>query len=201
MSLRSMLSLRKPSAERLRDFLAAQSKLDLTYPAVGATAAVPPAGYVVDRTRIKLGEGAKVFAAGKAALERWEHFRLGWVETWPPDAPIQAGQVVGVIARLFGLWWLNACRIVYAVDEAGPVQRFGFAYGTLPQHAESGEERFTVEWHERDAAVWYDILAFSRPQQLLARLGYPFTRRLQKRFARDSAASLRRAVGQGTSTA
>jgi len=196
-----VLSLRKPSAERLREFLAAQSKLDLTYAAVGATAAVPPAGYVVDRTRIKLGEGARTFAAAKAALERWDHFRLGWVETWPPETPIQAGQVVAVIARLFGLWWLNACRIVYAVDEQGPVQRFGFAYGTLPEHAESGEERFTVEWHEADDTVWYDILAFSRPQQLLARLGYPFARRLQKRFARDSAAAMQRAVVEGQSTA
>src|SRR5262249_20824062 len=70
----------------------------------------------------------------------------------------------------------------------GQVQRYGFAYGTLPEHAESGEERFTVEWHEADDAVWYDILAFSRPHQLLVRLGYPLARRLQKRFARDSAA-------------
>jgi uncharacterized protein (UPF0548 family) len=196
-----MLSLRKPSAERLRDFLATESKRDLTYPAVGATAAVPPAGYVVDRTRTKLGEGAGTFAAARAALGRWEHFRLGWVETWPPETPVLAGQAVAVIARLLGLWWVNACRIVYVVDEKGSVQRFGFAYGTLPEHAESGEERFTVEWHEEDDAVWYNILAFSRPQQLLARLGYPFARRLQKRFARDSAAAMRRAVGQGTSTA
>jgi uncharacterized protein (UPF0548 family) len=36
-------------------------------------------------------------------------------------------------------WWLNACRIVYVVDEEGPVKRFGFAYGTLPEHAESGK--------------------------------------------------------------
>ena len=194
-----MLSLRKPSAERLRDFLVVQSKLDFTYPAVGATAAVPPTGYVVDRTRIKLGEGAETFAAAKVALERWEYLRLGWVEAWPSETPIQAGQVVAVIARLFGLWWLNACRIVYVVDEQGPVKRFGFAYGTLPEHAESGEERFTVEWHEQDDAVWYDILAFSRPQQLLARLGYPFARRLQKRFARDSVAAMRRAVAEAQS--
>jgi len=194
-----VLSLRKPSAEKLRGFLAAQSKLGLTYAAVGATAAVPPGGYVVDRTRIKLGEGAGAFAAAKAALGRWEQFRLGWVEAWPPETPIQAGQVVAVVARLFGLWWLNACRIVYVVDEPGPVQRFGFAYGTLPEHAESGEERFTVEWHEQDDAVWYDILAFSRPQQLLPRWGYPFARRLQKRFARDSAAAMRRAVVESQS--
>ena len=47
---------------------------------------------------------------------------------------------------LLGLWWLNACRIVYVVDEAGPVTKFGFAYGTLPGHAGTGEERFLVEW-------------------------------------------------------
>jgi uncharacterized protein (UPF0548 family) len=137
----------------------------------------------------------------KSALERWEHFRLGWVETWPLETPIQAGQVVAVIARLFCLWLVNACRIVYLVNEEGPVERYGFAYGTLPEHVESGEERFTVEWHEADDAVWYDILAFSRPQQLLARLGYPLTRRLQKRFARDSAAAMQRAVADAKSSA
>jgi uncharacterized protein (UPF0548 family) len=93
------------------------------------------------------------------------------------------------------VWWLNACRIVYAVDEMGPVCRFGFAYGTLPGHAESGEERFLVEWDRADDDVWYDIIAFSRPNHLLARLGYPLTRRTQKRFARDSAAAMRKAVG------
>jgi uncharacterized protein (UPF0548 family) len=104
------------------------------------------------------------------------------------------GQVVAVMAGLFGSWLLNACRIVYVVDEMGPVQRYGFAYGTLPEHVESGEERFTVEWHKEDDAVWYDIVAFSRPRQLLIRLGHPFARKLQKRFARDSAAAMQRAV-------
>jgi uncharacterized protein (UPF0548 family) len=169
----------------------AQAKLDLTYWGVGATATQPPAGYVVDHTRIKLGEGARVYAAARTALERWEHFRLGWVEAWPPDTPIKVGQAVVVIAKLFGFWWSNACRIVYIVDEA---DKFGFAYGTLPDHAESGEERFTVEWHEEDEAVWYDILAFSRPRHFLARLGYPYARKLQKRFARDSSAAMLRAV-------
>ncbi|HEV3205249.1 MAG TPA: DUF1990 domain-containing protein [Gemmataceae bacterium] len=189
-----MLALRKPSAEMLREFLAGQAKLDLTYSAVGATATVPPAGYVVDLTRIKLGEGGEVFAAARASLERWEHFRLGWVEAWPPETPVKVGQVVAVVARFFGLWWLNGCRIVYLVNDQGPVKLYGFAYGTLPDHAESGEERFTVEWHAKDDAVWYDILAFSRPQQLLTRLGYPCVRRLQKRFARDSAAAMKKAV-------
>ena len=72
---------------------------------------------------------------------------------------------------------------------------FGFAYGTLPDHAESGEEKFIVEWNEADDAVCYDILAFSRPNHFLARLGYPLIRRLQKRFAQDSAAAMKRGVG------
>jgi len=191
-----MLLLRKPSPSTIQDFLAIQAKLDLTYSAVGSSAAEPPAGYVVDRTHINLGNGEQVFAAAKAGLERWEQFRLGWVEAWPPDTPLQVGQVVAVIARLFGLWWLNACRIVYVVDEDGPVKQFGFAYGTLPDHAESGEERFLIEWDRATGSVCYDIIAFSRPRHILARLGYHWVRRVQKRFARDSAAAMARAVGK-----
>jgi len=192
-----MLSLRKPTTETIQTFRAAQAKLEFTYPAVGATATTPPLEYIVDHARIKLGEGETVFAAAKAGLERWEQFHLGWVEAWPSTTPIQAGQAVSVIARIFGVWWLNACRIVYLVNEQGPVKRFGFAYGTLPEHVESGEERFTVEWHEANNSVWYDILAFSRPHHVLARLGYPYVRRLQKRFAKDSTAAMLRAVGSG----
>jgi uncharacterized protein (UPF0548 family) len=190
-----MLSLRKPSPDTMRRFLAAQAKSSFSYAAVGATAGTPPAGYVVDRTRIKLGEGEPVFRSAIAALRRWEQFQVGWVEAWSPDTPIQPGEVVAVMGRTVGLWWLNACRIVYAVDEVGPKSRFGFAYGTLPGHVESGEERFLVEWDQGDGGVWYDILAFSRPNHLFPRLGYPVARRLQRRFARDSAASMLRAVG------
>ena len=54
------------------------------------------------------------------------------------------------MGRAIGLWWLNACRIVYVVDESGPISKFGFAYGTLPGHVESGEERFLIEWDRGD---------------------------------------------------
>src|SRR5271157_885582 len=141
-----MLSLRRPSTGAIREFLASQSKLGFTYSALGATATVPPAGYAVDHTRIKLGEGEVVFTKAKLALGHWEQFRLGWVEAWSPKTTIETGDVVAVIARQVGLWWLSACRIVYVVDEQGSIQRFGFASGTLPDHAESREERFVVEW-------------------------------------------------------
>jgi len=188
-----MLLLRKPTPSTVRDFLAAQARLDFTYAAVGATAAVSPAGYVVDRTRIKLGEGEMVFQEARAALKRWEQFHLGWVEPCPADTPIKVGQEIGVMARIVGLWWLNACRIVYVVEEE---DRFGFAYGTLPDHAEMGEERFLIQWDQATGSVWYDILAFSRPRHLLARLGYPWARQVQRRFARDSAAAMVKAVSE-----
>ena len=44
-----MLSLQKPSAESIRRFLAEQTKLPYTYPAVGATALTLPTGFVVDQ--------------------------------------------------------------------------------------------------------------------------------------------------------
>jgi uncharacterized protein (UPF0548 family) len=161
---------------------------------VGATAAVRPVGYVVDHTRIKLGEGEGIFQAAKAALERWQQFRVGWLEASPQETPIKTGQVVAVVARAIGLWWLNACRIGYVVDEVERVRRFGFGYGTLPEHAGTGEERFLIEWDQGDGSVWYDILAFSRPNQFLTRLGYPMVRRTQKGFGRESAAVMSKVV-------
>ena len=158
-----MLSFRRPSTNAIRSFLARQSKLGFTYSAIGSTATAPPAGYTVDQTRVTLGVGEEVFNRARAALERWDHFRLGWVEAWPPETPIQPGEVISVLAHKFRMWSLNACRIVYVINETGPVHRFGFAYGTLPDHVEAGEERFVVEWDDASNEVHYDILAFSRP--------------------------------------
>jgi uncharacterized protein (UPF0548 family) len=189
-----MLFWRRPTTAAIRAFLTEQARLKLTYSEVGATAKTPPPGYVVDHTRIKLGESEAVFRAAKSALERWQQFRLGWLEAVPDDTPIKEGQVVGILARSLGIWWLNACRIVVVIDEDGPVKRFGFAYGTLPDHAGTGEERFLIEWDQEEGSVWYDILAFSRPWHFLAKLGYPWVRRVQKQFGRESAAMMRQVV-------
>ena len=189
-----MLSLQKPSPDTIRRFLTAQAASEFTYSVVGATAGQPPAGFVVAHTRIKLGEGEKIFQIGRAGLERWEQFHLGWLEAWSPEMQIRPGEVMAVLAHAIGLWWLNGCRIVYVVDEVEPIQRFGFAYGTLPDHAAIGEERFMVEWDQADNSVWYDILSFSRPRHVLARLGYPIFRRKQIQFGRESAAAMLRLV-------
>jgi uncharacterized protein (UPF0548 family) len=188
---------RKPSPDVLRRFLDEQRALDFSYAEVGATASTPPAGYVFDRTRLEIGAGENTFCAACAALRGWKHFTLGWVEAWPTDTPLEAGAVVAVMGRAMGLWWLNACRIVYVIDERGDETKpakFGYAYGTLPGHVESGEERFLIEWDREADRVTYEIVAFSKPHHTLTRLGYPFVRRAQKRFGRESAIALFRAV-------
>jgi len=70
------------------------------------------------------------------------------------------------------------------------VKRFGFAYGTLPDHAERGEERFMIECLA-DNSVCYDIYAFSQPQKAIVKLGLPLARRLQQRFGRESLSVMR----------
>lgn len=189
-----MLLVRRPSEDAIRSYLAAQRGLPFSYPEVGATSAAPPPGYTVDHGRVRLGEGPEVYARAVEALRRWVMFRIGWVELLWPDAPIEAGTVVGILIRV-GAFCLNAVRIVYVVDELGPPRRFGFAYGTLPDHVERGEERFTVEWNEADGSVWYDLLAFSTPNHPLVKALYPLARRMQKRFSRDSIGRMAQAVG------
>jgi len=142
----------------------------------------------------RLGAGAAAYARALAALRRWDMFAIGWAELcWP--APIVPGATVAVVAEAVGLWSVNPCRIVYAIDEDdGRARRFGFGYGTLPAHEARGEERFLVEWDRADDQVWYDILALSRPRSPLARLGYPAMRLLQRRFAADSKLAMQRAT-------
>jgi uncharacterized protein (UPF0548 family) len=189
-----MLFLTRPEPERIAQFIMEQRDKPFSYAAVGATRGVLPHGFVVDHNRIQLGKGEKVFETAKRALTGWKMFDLGWVEVFKPDTAIEPGETVAVLAKISRLWFLNACRVVYLVDENKPVRRFGFAYGTLPEHAESGEERFSIEMADDDDSVWYDLLAFSRPNQRLAKLGYPIARMLQKRFARDSKQAMARAL-------
>ena len=196
-----MFSLREPSAEVIAALLAAQQREAFSYAAVGATReGIAPAGFNEDHNRICLGKGEATFIAACAELRRWEMFQLGWVKLFHPDAPIAAGTVVAMAAHCYGGWWVNACRIVYVIDENGPVRKFGFAYGTLPDHVECGEERFTIEWHQSDDAVWYDLRAFSHPRHPLVRLACPLARRLQRKFVRDSLAAMVRATAEAGNT-
>ena len=191
-----MLFSKEPRVSDVRKFLSEQRDLPFSYEATGATRGSAPPGFNVDHNRIKLGEGAATFARAKEALQRWEMFNLGWVKLCWPDAPIEIGATVAVLVRHLGFWSLSASRIVYVREEDGPVKRYGFAYGTLPEHMECGEELFSVEWRQDDDSVWYEILAFSKPRHFLAKIGYPLSRHFQKRFAKDSLQAMHMATGE-----
>ena len=184
-----MFLFSEPSTERISRFLDAQRDAPFSYDEVGASRedAKAPVGYAVDHNRVRLGEGRKTFDRAVAALHAWKMFDLGWVKVVPAGAPVEVGTTVAVLAKHYGFHSLNPCRISYTIEQdEGSLMRRGFAYGTLPDHGEKGEERFTIEWHRDDDSVFYDLYAFSRPNQLLAKLGYPLARHLQHRFARDS---------------
>lgn len=183
-----MFLLRKPGAEQIRSFIGEQASLAFTYPCVGGTAsATAPAGYRSDHSRFRLGCGEAVFDRAKQALTRWRQFDLGWSRAWPDDTPLEPGRTVAVVFHTFGLWCVCSARIVYRIDEPN---RLGFAYGTLPGHVESGEERFLIEMAD-DGSVHYDITAFSRPRHILTRLGFPYVRWLQRQFVCASGAAMR----------
>ena len=189
-----MFSLHRPSESRIQHQLDFARDLPLTYgmPSVtehGPAEARPPHGYARDQTRSEIGHGEAAFEAAKSALQSWQHFDLGWVRVANPEARLDPDQLVAVEAHTLGLWSVNISRIVYVIDEP---TRFGFAYGTTPLHVESGEERFLVEFYPVSGTVSYELLAISRPVHWLARLGYPYTRHQQHRFARDSHAKMKR---------
>ncbi len=188
-----MFRLTAPSDEEINGFISQQQLSRYSYPDVGASASTPPSQYTVDQNRVLLGTGEAAWKVAVDSIREWQMFNLSWVRLCWPTAPIQVGTDVAVLVHHLGFYSLNACRIVHVVEEDEPVKRFGFAYGTLLDHAESGEERFTVEWNQETDDVWYAILAFSRPNKFAAKLGYPLTRSLQRKFAEDSKAAMRKA--------
>ena len=171
--------------------LAASSGAAPTYEAVGATLAdgrLP--GRRTDRYEAVLGAGAGAFERATEGLRAWAAHRGAGVRVEPPDAPLVEGTTVVLVTRLGPASVVAACRIVAVVEEP---RCFGFAYGTLPLHPESGEEAFLVDRGEDDV-VRFRVVAASRPASPLARLGAPVARRVQRRITAGYLEGLRRAV-------
>jgi uncharacterized protein (UPF0548 family) len=190
-----MFSIRKPSDVVIETFLRRANSMDFSYREIGRTRGDLPEGYRVDHNRVILGHGIETFRKAVSALRSWKMFSLGWVCLFRPSTPVKSGSTVVVVVRHFGFWSLHANRVIYLIEED---RRFGFAYGTLSEHAERGEERFFVEWDHREDSVYYDILAFSTPQQWPVRIAWPLARMLQRKFARDSMSAMKRAVSAPT---
>lgn len=185
-----MFFFHRPTALQIGDNQRALRDTPLSYHEQGCTRAEAVKGFTVDHHRVLLGYGSSSFERAKAALSSWKMFPPSMATLYWPDAPIETGTVVSVLFRAGPIWSLNSCRIIYCLDEDGATERFGFAYGTLKDHLECGEERFSVEWNHQDDSVWYDLRACSRPQHWAAYLGYPIIRFEQARFRKLSGQSM-----------
>jgi|SRR6185436_2236059 len=187
-----MFLARRPSSSDVDRFLKRVADLPLSYRPVGI--AVEPHGRRLDEMTVTIGRGSDDFDRARAALIGWKQCNIGWVETFPKNSPVAVGTVVAVLIRHLGFWSLNACRVLYQVGDSNSSPRFGFAYGTLTEHAEGGEELFEVFMDSSTGNVLYRIRATSWPRAALARIGHPVVRVLQKRFRRDSGAVMKRNV-------
>lgn len=186
-----MMRLTRPGPDDVTAHLASQTGRPFTYADVGATRDErEPSGFAHDHNRQLLGHGGAAFARAKDAIRGWKMFPAPLAFIEPLPIPIEVGAQAGVVIHAMRLWWLNAARIVYVIDE---LRRFGFAYGTLPGHVERGEERFLVEWLADDS-VWYDLRAFSQPRYWPVRVARPLVRVLQRRFGTLSKAAMAAAV-------
>lgn len=184
-----MFLLRRPSTGFIDEFLRRAHDHELSYVNIGITRHNRKP---VDEVLAIIGRGSRDFTAARRALTDWKQFDIGWVTLFPATASIDVGTNVAVLIAHLGFWSLNGCRVVYHAERSHT--RFGYAYATLPTHAECGEELFEVYLDEGTDDVIYRIRAASTAQALLATIGHPYVRCLQERFRRDSADAMRRAV-------
>ena len=194
-----MFLARRPSQFAIEEFITRSRDLPLSYNPIGI-AKESPNGFKIDEASGVIGHGQEAFARAKRALAEWRHFDFGWVELFPRGAAIEPGSVVAVLVRHLRFWSLNGCRVVYTLGDRRTGPGFGFAYGTLSNHAELGEEIFEVSLRPDSEDVIYRIRAVSKARATMARIGYPFTRLLQARFRRDSIAAMIKAVAEMRTT-
>ncbi|RAV13117.1 DUF1990 domain-containing protein [Mycolicibacterium sp. GF69] len=147
--------------------------LPLTYAEVGATAGVLPPGYRHVHKTAVIGHGRDRFEETAATGMRWGMLRGAGVRVEATTEVAEVGSEVivhlGPIAA--------PCRVVYVVAED---DARGFAYGTLPGHAESGEELFLVRYDPASDQVSAVVTAFSRHATWWSRLGSPVTSLVQR---------------------
>ena len=147
--------------------------LPLTYAEVGATAGPLPAGYHHVQKSAVIGHGRSRFVDAADAGMRWGMLRGAGLKV---EATTERAQVGSEVIVQLGLV-PAPCRVVYVVDEP---DRRGFAYGTLPGHAESGEELFLVRFDPATEQVYAEVTAFSRHATWWSRLASPVTSLIQR---------------------
>jgi uncharacterized protein (UPF0548 family) len=136
-----------------------------------------PDGYHHIRKSSVIGRGRERFEQAAAEGMRWGMLRGAGLRVEATAAEACVG--AEVLVHLGPV--IAPCRVVYIVDEP---DRRGFAYGTLPGHAECGEELFLVRYDPVTEDVYAEVAAFSVHATWWSRLASPLTSAVQ-RFVTD----------------
>lgn len=149
----------------------------LTYSEIGATAAYLPAGYHHVRLSSRIGSGRDRFEQAAAMVMRYGMLRGAGLRVTATTEVAEVGtDVLGQLGP-----FAAPCRVVYVVEEAN---RRGFAYGSLPGHAVSGEEMFGVRYEPSDDSVHAEVVAFSKPATWWSQIGAPVASIIQRVITR-----------------
>jgi uncharacterized protein (UPF0548 family) len=185
--------VRPASSESIERLLASLTDAQPTYSEIGATLRGDhPDGYHHGLYQTTLGMGPEVFQRATVGLQTWKAHRGPGTGVLPHGTTIKTGATVVVTLGTPWLALAAPCRIVGVVDES---DRWGFAYGTLPDHPEQGEESFVVSVTD-EGVVEFKITAFSRPGQWITRLTGPVGRAAQAAGTNGYLKALRRFVNQ-----
>jgi uncharacterized protein (UPF0548 family) len=193
-SLEGVTLTMQPSDTYLADLVEQLDTAPLTYSEHGQTGSENlPAGYHYQQARAVIGRGNGAWDKAKDGLLTWQCHRRAGLTVYPSDAPLDPGTVVVAAAHLGPFYLLIPCRVIYRTDDPG---RFGFAYGTLPGHPERGEEAFHVVRDEA-GTVSFEVVAFSKPADLLTKLGGPVSRLAQAAATRRYLEGIKAHVSTG----
>jgi uncharacterized protein (UPF0548 family) len=184
--------LSTPSDDEVRRILSGVAEEAFNYPHVGVTQErlrVAPTGYRLSSYGTALGVGEAVFDRACSLLGRFGNYPSSFTRVVSCATAVDEGVVFGTLATHFGFASLHPCRVIRLIGTESP-RRFGFALGTLPGHMGAGEECFVVTLGETDRVVRYEVQAISRPAGLIGWFGTPFFRMFQKRFERETQATV-----------
>lgn len=151
--------------------------------------AVAPPGFGSAHHALVIGHGEDDFAFARGVLAAWKVHQRAGVRVWH-GPPLLTGETVLLVLPILAFEVRIACRIV---NIEASRSTFGFTYATLPCHPEIGQERFLITLAP-DGTVTFSIDVFWKPNQVLARIGGPLTKAMQRAFTHRYLKSMRDSV-------
>lgn len=180
-----MLTLAAPNDDRIAELFEA-ARVQACHAVIDGALDEPPPGWWRNCGSAVVGRGDVDFEIARQCLRMWSHFPKSWAEPIS-DGPTVPGQQIAVVARCIGFHVSNVCRVIDVVEHhSDDWSTFAITYSTCAGHDMRGAERFRLSWNKATDTVTFEVVSYSKPASLLARLSLPYVRSLQRRFAVES---------------